>query len=98
MPIRKNRYYTHETNQRVASEILNLEKPGLISGLYELHENSATYGVRVEMLDSIKNYFRLYSGNNNRPSPSLLLWYKGLTCDERKTVMVIGKERTENDR
>jgi hypothetical protein len=98
MPIRRTRYYVPLTNQRLETEIFNLEKPGSSSGLYELHENSATYGVKAEMLNNIKNYFRSNVGNDNKPCPTLLLWYKGLSCDERKTVMIIGKERTENDR
>jgi hypothetical protein len=113
MPIRRNRNDVHNINQSLESEdILNLfivagsgswdvnikGKLNASLGLYELHGSSATFGVGFEMLNNIKNYFRLYLGEKNKPSPTLWLWYKGLSCEEKKTVMVIDKERTENDR
>ena len=113
MPIRKNRYDFHNINQSLEREdILNLfmvagsgswdanikGKLNVSLGLYELHGNGATFGVRFEMLNNIKNYFLLYLGEKNKPFPTLLLWYRGLSCEEKKTVMVIDKERTENDR
>ena len=99
MPITKNRNNIHNANRSLETKgILMKVKLNPSVGLYELHENDATYGVGLDMLNNIKNYFQSYLGNKYNSFPTLLLWYKGLTCDEKKTVMIIGSERTENDR
>ena len=78
-----------------ASDITIKEKPDVLPGVYELQENGATFGVGFEMLNAIKRFFRLFMKSKNNPFPTLLLWYKGLSRDEKKTVMIISKERTE---
>lgn len=73
------------------------EKLDVAPAVYELKEDGATYGVGYEMLRRIQNFFKLFMKSKNNPFPTLLLWYKGLSRDEKKTVMIISKERTEND-
>ena len=73
------------------------EKPDVLPGVFELKEAGATYSVGSDMLKGIRKFFRLFLRSKNNPLPTLLLWYKGLTTDEKKTVMIISKERTEND-
>jgi hypothetical protein len=80
-----------------ASDITIKEKTDVLPGVYELQENGATFGVGFEMLNAIKRFFRLFMKSKNNPFPTLLLWYEGLSRDEKKTVMIISKERTEND-
>ncbi len=80
-----------------ASDITIKEKTDVLPGVYELQENGATFGVGFEMLKGIKRFFRLFMKSKNNPFPTLLLWYKGLSSDEKKNVMIISKERTEND-
>jgi hypothetical protein len=103
--IRKTRKYPETKNNmdsRVmvregASDINIKEKPSVLPGIYELEENGATFSVGFEMLNGIKRFFRLFMKSKNNPFPTLLLWYKGLSNDEKKTVMIICRERTEND-
>jgi len=73
------------------------EKQDVLPGVFEMKENGATYAVGFEMLKGIRKFFRLFLKSKNNPLPTLLLWYKGLSKDEKKTVMIICKERTEND-
>ncbi|HMH32650.1 MAG TPA: hypothetical protein VK543_06445 [Puia sp.] len=73
------------------------EKSNVLPSVFEMKENGATYGVGFEMLKGIRKFFRLFLKSKNNPLPTLLLWYKGLSKDEKKTVMIICKERTEND-
>ena len=80
-----------------ASDILIKEKTDVLPGVYELQENGATFSVGFEMLKAIKRFFRAFMKSKNNPFPTLFLWYKGLSRDEKKKVMIITKERTEND-
>jgi hypothetical protein len=73
------------------------EKADVLPGIFEMKENGATYAVGFDMLNGIRRFFRLFLKSKNSPLPTLLLWYKGLSRDEKKTVMIISKERTEND-
>jgi len=65
-------------------------------GTFEMKENGATYSVGSEMLKNLKTFFR-WGLKNKHPFPTLLLWYKGLSREQKKSVMIISKERTEND-
>ena len=78
-----------------ASNINIKEKNEALPGLYELEENGTTFAIRLEMLECINKFFQLSLKNKNNCSPTLMLWYKSLSRDEKKTVMIICKERTE---
>jgi hypothetical protein len=73
------------------------EKPDAVPGVFEMKENGATYGVGADGLKGVRRFFSRFLKSKNSPIPTLLLWYKGLSRDEKKDVMVISKERTEDD-
>ena len=78
------------------AEIKVKENTDVDPSIFELKENGATYNIGLEMLKNLKKFFRRLKTKKNL-FPSLLLWYKGLSRDQKKKVMIISKERTEND-
>jgi hypothetical protein len=80
-----------------AADINITKKSNASPGVYELQDNGATYSVGLMMLRGIKKFFQLFKKSKNNPFPTIMLWYKGLSKEQKKTVMIISKERTEND-
>jgi hypothetical protein len=79
------------------AEINVKENTDVNPSTFELKENGTTYSIGGEMLKNLKKFFRWSIKGKKNPLPTLLLWYKGLSRDQKKTVMIISKERTEND-
>ncbi len=73
------------------------ENTDLAPATFEMKEDGATYSVGSEMLRNLKKFFHWGLKSKKNPFPTLLLWYKGLSREEKKSVMIISKERTEND-
>src|SRR5580765_5822532 len=73
------------------------KKSNVFPGVYELKDNGATYSVGLMMLKGIKKFFQFFTKSKNNPFPTIILWYKGLSREQKKSVMIISKERTEND-
>jgi hypothetical protein len=73
------------------------ENTDVIPAAFEMKEDGATYSVGSEMLKNLKKFFHWDLKRKKNPFPTLLLWYKGLSKEQKKSVMIISKERTEND-
>lgn len=73
------------------------ENTDVAPAAFEMKEDGATYSVGSEMLKNLKKFFHWGLKSKKNPFPTLLLWYKGLSKEEKKSVMIISKERTEND-